>query len=360
MKRVLVFGLGETFGGVEQYFFSRLNYLTEQAIVDFAYPVGTKISYKDKFKNWNCQIITIPKLSRPLSYFSCIKKIIKAKHYDIVYSNQAFANGLLYLAVKQAGAKLIVHAHNTSIAINDFAKEVVLKYYHYLSRFLFTGIIDSKYGCSKEAYIWMFGESNNISIRKNAIDAILYQYNFETREKIRKELKLQGSLVFGHIGRFSIQKNHTFLIDVFRVVHQKYPESKLLLIGDGELKDRIVDKVQRLNLIDSVLFLGQRNDVPDILQAMDCFVLPSLFEGLGIVSIEAQAAGLPCALSNNVPKEVKIIESVRFISLNESLDYWTNELLLLGNLSRINSFKQIKDAGYDLKTSMMSLSDFFS
>lgn len=350
MKKVLVLGLGDTYGGVEQYFVTRLPYLLNQAQIDFAYPVGINVPYKDKLRGIN--LVRIPKLSTPFLYYSYLKNIINTEHYDIVYSNQAFANGILYLAVQNSSAKLIVHAHNTRIDIPNNFKRNAMVFYHYVSRLLFTNLVDCKYGCSREACEWIFGSSKKATIRKDSIKAKDYKYNNEIRNKVRVDLNLQGKIVFGHIGRFSKQKNHDFLIDVFNVVHKKEPRSILLLIGDGELKKSVLKRVQELKLSKAVLFLGKRSDVPQLLQAMDCFVLPSLFEGLGIVAIEAQAAGLPCVLSNNIPHEAKVIPSTKFIDLKMSKDYWADELISSAQMSRIDAFNVVKELGYDLKTNM--------
>lgn len=357
MKKVLVLGLGDTYGGVEQYFVTRLPYLLNQAQIDFAYPVGINVPYKDKLRGIN--LVRIPKLSTPFLYYSYLKNIINTEHYDIVYSNQAFANGILYLAVQNSSAKLIVHAHNTRIDIPNNFKRNAMVFYHYVSRLLFTNLVDCKYGCSREACEWIFGSSKKATIRKDSIKAKDYKYNNEIRNKVRVDLNLQGKIVFGHIGRFSKQKNHDFLIDVFNVVHKKEPRSILLLIGDGELKKSVLKRVQELKLSKAVLFLGKRSDVPQLLQAMDCFVLPSLFEGLGIVAIEAQAAGLPCVLSNNIPHEAKVIPSTKFIDLKMSKDYWADELISSAQMSRIDAFNVVKELGYDLKTNMEKCVDFF-
>lgn len=357
MKKVLVLGLGDTYGGVEQYFVTRLPYLLNQAQIDFAYPVGINVPYKDKLRGTN--LVRIPKLSTPFLYYSYLKNIINTEHYDIVDSNQAFANGILYLAVQNSSAKLIVHAHNTRIDIPNNFKRSALVLYHYISRFLFTILVDCKYGCSGKACEWVFGSLKKATIRKNSINAKDYKFNSETRNRVRADLNLQGKIVFGHIGRFSKQKNHDFLIDIFNAAHKKEPRSILLLIGDGELKESIKKKVQELKLSKAVLFLGKRNDVPSLLQAMDCFVLPSLFEGLGIVAIEAQAAGLPCVLSNNVPTEAKVITSTKFIDLRKSKDYWADELISSAQMPRIDAFNLVKESGYDLKTNMEKCVDFF-
>ena len=180
--------------------------------------------------------------------------------------------------------------------------------------------------CSKEAGEWLFGNTQFI-VLNNGIDVSKYVFNQNIREEYRKILGFSDELVLGHVGRFSNQKNHNFLIDIFYEIIKINKKSKLILIGTGELENEIKEKVESLSLKEKVIFLGARADVNKIMQAMDVFILPSLFEGLPVVGVEAQASGLPCIISDTVSKDVKITDSVLQISLSLPPEEWGKKLI---------------------------------
>ncbi|MEK2470423.1 glycosyltransferase [Tetragenococcus halophilus] len=210
----------------------------------------------------------------------------------------------------------------------------------------------------------MFGKKlvykNKVTIINNGIDIERFSYNEGTRHSLRKELGLEGKFVLGHVGRFSDEKNHKFLIETFFRITQIYPRSILLLIGEGSLKPNIENKITELKLTENVIFLGLRDDVNQVMQAMDSFVLPSLFEGLGIVAIEAQAAGLPCYVSKGVPKEVDITDLITYISLNKSPEHWAQEIVKKKDSSSRSLYsKTIKSKNYDIVDTVKKLENFY-
>lgn len=219
------------------------------------------------------------------------------------------------------------------------------------------------WACSEIAGKWMF-KNRNFRVIHNAINVSDFVYNESIRQKVRTQLGLlKDEFVIGHVGRFSYQKNHDFLIDVFNEVHRRLPEAVLILIGDA-VEDELYlnkakQKVKELNLVENVRFLGIRNDVPDLMQAMDCFLFPSRFEGLGIVIIEAQTAGLPCYVSSVIPNEVKITNLVDFISLNESPENWAEKIIKNKNYKRKDISKEIIKAGYDINTEIKKMQKFY-
>ena len=172
--------------------------------------------------------------------------------------------------------------------------------------------------CSELAGIWMFGKRNVVSDKYytiyNGVEVEKYLFDFDTRKQYREKLKLDGKFVIGNIGRFSYQKNHNFLIDVFSKLHKKYSDTVLVLIGTGEYETVIKEKVKTLNLWKSVIFLGHRDDVPQLLSAMDCLVMPSRFEGLPVTMVEAQMADLPCVVSGTITREAEFTSHVTYIS----------------------------------------------
>ena len=216
------------------------------------------------------------------------------------------------------------------------------------------------FACSEAAGKWMF-KGTEFEVLYNAIDAQQYSYNEDVRNRVRKEFGIaKETLVIGHVGRFSPPKNHAFLIEIFCDIVRRQPDSKLLLVGDGILRKDIEKKCFDNAVWDKVIFTGLRGDVPDLLQAMDVFVFPSLFEGLGIVTIEAQASGLPCIISDKVPIECKITGGlVKQVKLEESAEYWALQLIESSNIERRNTLNEIRKAGFDVKENVKKLEKIY-
>jgi glycosyltransferase EpsF len=218
------------------------------------------------------------------------------------------------------------------------------------------------FACSTQAGEWMYGK-RPFSIIPNAIDFQAFRFDLQSRNDIRKSLSIaKDTFVVGHIGRFDYQKNHQFLIKVFTKLLEVSPGAKLVLIGEGNNVDEIRALVSSYRITESVLFLGHRDDIPDLLAAMDCFVLPSHFEGLGIVLLEAQANGLPCVVSSAVPAEVDYSGLVSFIDLCEPLDVWISEIIkarIHRNISQDSAFNtseyNIVQAAKNLRDKLISV-----
>jgi glycosyltransferase involved in cell wall biosynthesis len=231
------------------------------------------------------------------------------------------------MAAKLAGVPIRI-AHNHSTAGNGEFKTIA----KYLLRPYSKVFATHFFACSAYAGKWLFGKScfdrGEVRVIPNAIDMGKYVFDPQKRQRIRKLFGLEGKFVVGHVGRFVYQKNHKFLIDIFNEIHKDNCNSVLLLIGEGPLTDEVQKKVDRLQLSDAVIFLGVRNDVQDILQAMDVFVFPSHYEGLGMVLIESQVSGLQSfASAGAVPFEAKISDQLEFIGLNQSAQNWAKEIM---------------------------------
>ena len=198
----------------------------------------------------------------------------------------------------------------------------------------------------------------------NAIDARQYSYNPEKSMAMKKELEVENKLVIGHVGRFFPQKNHPFLIDIFYEIHKKNSDTVLLLVGGGELNDELKNqmkqKVKDLGIENAVQFLGVRDDVQDVIQAFDLFLLPSLFEGLPVTMVEAQASGLPCVISDKVPIQCDITGNVKVIKLEDSPKVWADEVLsFVDGFERKDTFDKISEAGFDIKDNAKWLMEFY-
>lgn len=256
--------------------------------------------------------------------------------YKIVHVHQDCMSSIaLKAAMKNNVPIRIAHSHNANQDKN-------IKYL--IKRFYMRSIpryATDLFACSEDAGNWMFG-GKSFEILNNAIDSDLFKFNTNIRDEIRNALNLNNKFVVGHVGRFDLQKNHSFLIDIFYEIQKIRTDSILLLIGSGDGELTIKEKVRKLNIEDKVIFMGVRNDVNKLMQAMDVFIFPSLYEGLGVVAIEAQASGLPVLKSDKVPDECVLTSNVLTLSLNDTPELWRTKTFEI-----INEFKR-KDVSIDI------------
>ncbi|MDR2655988.1 MAG: glycosyltransferase family 1 protein [Oscillospiraceae bacterium] len=220
-----------------------------------------------------------------------------------------------------------------------------------------------KFACSRMAAVWLYGEksynSGEVTILPNAIETDKYRYDLEKRERMRAELGLSGNFVIGNTGRFVYQKNHRFLLDVFKEVHKARPEARLLLLGDGPLREEILQRSVELGLENYVIFIGTVNNVADYLQAMDIFLFPSFDEGLGIAVIEAQAAGLYSIMSDRVPRECDLTGNIGVLPLSAPPAFWAEKVLEKADFRDGMGYKSVRDAGYDIKERASWLQEYY-
>ena len=274
--------------------------------------------------------------------------------YQIVHVHQDCMSSIILKAAAQHGVPVrIAHSHSSSQDKN-LKYPIKLFYRHFIPRYS-----THRMACSKEAGDWMF-EGADYQILNNAVDSQAYAFSPQTRARIRALFKIPDDVkVIGHVGRFSEVKNHAFLIDVFDAFQKKIP-AMLMLVGDGNLRADIEQKVNALGLRDKVIFTGVRNDVAELLQAMDVFAFPSLYEGLPMTLVEAQAAGLPCVISERVPIECGITDLVRQLSLGEGAQRWAEQLISAADNTRRNTSEEIKAAGYDIASNAKWLEEFYT
>lgn len=263
-----------------------------------------------------------------------------------------------FVYLKEAKAQNRITIAHSHIAGGESSFKSYMKV---ILRYPIRYIADYLFACSKSAAKWMFGKYyTSAYIINNAIDAQKFSFRENIREVKRKELGIENKFVIGHIGRFQTQKNHKFLIDVFKIIHSRNNNAVLLLVGDGELRQTIIEKVENLGLSDNVIFTGVRSDIPELLQAMDVFVFPSLYEGLGIAVIEAQAAGLHCIVADTIPKEAYITDLIESIPLTEKEDIWAERILKYNNgYNRQNTYEEVKSKGYDIYETTRWLEEFY-
>ena len=251
-------------------------------------------------------------------------------------------------SARDAGLQVrIAHAHNTQI-IRDYKYPLKL-----VCKRLLPGAATDYWSCGRDAGIYYYGEKRwNASgfILHNAIDVQRFGFSREVRERQRRLHNLENCFVIGHVGRFNVQKNHSRLLDVFAEIAKAVPEARLALIGTGELEQSVKEKARAAGIQDKTLFLGQMADVSEWYQAMDCFVLPSLFEGLPVVGIEAQAAGLPCVFSDRVTDEVLLSPAAHRVPLRADDAEWAGEIMAARRpeADRIQGMEIVRRAGYDI------------
>ena len=265
------------------------------------------------------------------------------KEYKIVHSHLDCMAGIpLKYAKKNEIPVRIAHAHSKS-QDKDLKYPLKLWMKRMIPRYA-----TKLFACGEEAGGWMFG-GLKFNILNNAIDTKQYQYSEKIRTAYREELGLGDSLVIGHVGRFNPPKNHRFLIEIFDQLKQKDSNVKLLLVGDGDGRKKIEELVKEKKLQEDVKFLGMRDDVHNILQAMDVFVFPSLYEGLPVTLIEAQSAGLQCIISDQVPLECKMTDLIHVKSFQERESRWADEILKHAEYKRVDTTMQIIRNGYDIR-----------
>ena len=316
-------------GGVEAVVMNYYRHIDRNKIqFDFICDDDSTCIPKEEIENLGGKVILIPPYQKVLKYHKELKKVLKEGQYKIVHSHINALSVFSLWAAKSAKVPVrIAHSHSTSNK-KEWKKTLLKNILRPFSKIFATDY----FCCSELAGRWLFGnktyDQGKVYLLNNAIDVDKFKYNEKVRKAKRKELNIKDKdLVIGHIGRFVKQKNHEFLIDIFNEIHKQNKNTILLLAGDGPLKEEIQNKVKKIGLEKNVQFLGQRNDANELYQAMDAFVLPSLYEGLPVVGVEAQASGLPCFFSTDMTKETKILDSTQFIELTKRPAEWA-ELIL--------------------------------
>lgn len=366
--KILQIGMTSNIGGLETYLMQQFDCINSAKLkYDFVNITSeNEIVFKDKILGSGSKIYNIcSRHKNPLKhYWQWTNLLIDvSKEYKAIVLN---SNSLEYVfpmfIAKIFGIPLrIMHSHNSGFEHPIGLKRKVLIF---LNRMLMNFSVTDYFACSNSAGKWMFGNNKLFYVIHNAIDSDKFIFDIEKKNLVQEKLNLTGQFVIGHVGRFTYQKNHEFLIKIFNEFHKLNNDSKLLLVGnyvgDDFYWNKAKEYVVKLGLSDKVLFLGMRNDIPDLMQAMDCFVLPSKFEGLPLVGVEAQAAGLPCFFSDTITNELGITDLAHFISLDTAPAKWAEKILQNGNIYRKNMSKEISAAGYDIKTEIKKIEDFYT
>lgn len=341
------------YGGVEMVVMNYYRHIDHSKVqFDFFVLEGSEIPQREEIERLGGRIYIVPHYKHLVQYEKTLIRLFKENNYKIVHSHMNTLSVFSLRAAKKAGVPVRI-AHNHSTAGKGEYKKNLVKY---MLRPFAKVYPTDLFACSHLAGDWLYGKNTNYTVFNNAIELDKFVYNEQIREKIRKQYHIENKFVIGHVGRFCYQKNHDFLIDIFEKVHEREKEAILLLIGEGELEDEIKAKVHRLGLDECVIFAGTCSNVNEMYQAMDVFVLPSRYEGLPVVGVEAQAAGLPCLFSINVTKETKLLDNVFF---ENAFDKYIEDVFNELNMKRINVAEKIKQAGFDIDNEADKLQNMY-
>lgn len=327
---------------------------------------GNDYELEDVMRKMGCGVykVTMPHSNTLFKTLGGLDEFFKNHHdYDIIHAHCSSKGVLpLYYAKKYGIKHRFVHSHNTkfqsqnpgTIFVGNILKAPLCR------------IATDYFACGDLAGKWLFDnifakKHIKVKVLNNGIIFDKFIYNPSEREKIREELGIsQYTKVVGNIGRFTTQKNHVFMIKLFDAYHKMVPDSKLLLVGVGELMDQTRNQVEDLGIADSVIFAGFRNDTYRFYQAFDLFLMPSLYEGLPFVGIEAQTAGLPCLFSDTVTQEVAVLETSKFESLNSIPEVWAEKMnTLIETTTRKDCSAEMTTAGYNIELEARKLYDYY-
>ena len=322
---------------------------------DFLVHRDKRADYDDEIESLGGRIYRLPVLN-PLSlnYLKSIDSFFKEhKEYKIVHSHVDCLSSIPLKYAKKNGVPFtIAHSHNAS---QDKNFKYIIKF---IAKSRISKYADDLFACSKEAGQWMFN-TDDFMILNNAIDSKKYAYDNKKSIRLKEKLGLSNKFVVGHVGRFYKQKNHEFIIDIFNQLSKINDDAVLMLIGTGELENEIRKKVQDLGLNKKVLFLGVRDDIQDLMQIMDVFLFPSLYEGLPLVLVESQAAGLKCIISDTISKEAIITNNVEIMNLEKLTIEWADKINSYRNYKRNNMIEDIKRNKFDVEQNVKWLQEYY-
>lgn len=328
---------------------------------DFAVHRSKIGAYDDEIRQLGGNIYVFPAV-RPLHFEEYKKKISNFLYlhpeYRIIHSHcQELSYYFYKIAYKKGIPYIISHSHNASMLL-DFKAPLRI-----LWRKMMFKYINVYFTCGIEAGKHYYGEerAKEAILMHNAIDVEKFHFHKEWRVEKRKELEITNdTFIIGHIGRFTAQKNHSFILDIFKNYTEKYPQSVLILVGEEDREKSIRAKAEKIGIIDKIKFLGSREDIPQLLSSFDCILMPSLFEGVSVAMIEEQASGIPLITSTNVPTEVGLLDSTEFHSLKADKSEWVEAIAKYRNIPRNkNATEIVTKAGYDIKTNAKWLQEYY-
>lgn len=371
-KKVLQYFWGKLdAGGAETFIINLFSQMDKGLFdVDFLVYEDKKYFYSDKVKELGGNVVALSKSEsrffsiRLLKRWRRLYKLLKNGQYDVFHCNCDFSLKFveLFLAKKAGIEKRICHSHNSALETTTL-KGKVSYIVHLVCRPILVHFSTDLLACSEESADWLFGKKNakrhKAIVINNGIDAEYYAFDKEAREQYRKEIGVENEILLGNVGRFTQIKNQKYIIDIVEFALRNNYKVKACLIGAGEEFKNVESIVKERCLDNNIVFVGTTDRVRDYLMAFDCYVMPSLYEGLPVSGIEAQATGLPCVVSSTVVRQLDITGNVSFVDLDAGVEYWWNEILKLSSLSRNDMKDQVCQAGYDIGTIAKRVVDIY-
>lgn len=351
-------------GGTENAIMNYYRHIDRSKVqFDFLLTDPNTSAFEEEIETLGGIVYRVPALamSNPIPYLKGVNQFFKEhSEYRIVHSHTSSKSAIpLFIAQKHNIPIRICHSHSS------MSESGIKGYIRDLLKIGLKRVATNYFACSNKAAEWLYGDSfvanNTITIIRNVIEGNKFSFNPNIRKKYRSQLQVEDdTLLLGHTARFNVAKNHLFLIDIFSELKSLHPNTKLLLVGDGELRNQIEARVKTLGLIDDVIFAGVVPNVYDYEQAMDIFMLPSLYEGLPLSIIEAQISGLKCfATAGTISDECSVTDLVSFLPLEKGAKYWAEEIFKARNYNRYDRFEEVKKTGYDASTSAKELEQLY-
>lgn len=363
--KILQMPIANSQGGLTQYVLQNWKFIDKKKFQFDFVTLSKTLDFSEELISQGCKIhyLSCSSKENEKQFIIEMKKVLE-EDYDGIHLHTSYWNGFLVeiLAREHGCPKIIVHSHSTLVDISDdrMRNEAIIEHNNYKEKFSLEHATHF-WACSELAGEWLFGDNipkDKIRILNNAIDTQKFGFSNDIREHYREELNLKDNFVLGHVGRFAYPKNHDMLLKVFKEVCHKIPNAKMMLVGNGPLEKEIQSKANDYGIADKILFLGMRSDVAQLMQAMDVFLLPSRFEGLGLVLVEAQTAGLQCLASDCVPIEAKLTKGITYLPC--TVDRWIDETLQYAKgYKRKNNAGIIKKAGYSLEEQIKVLEQLY-
>ena len=353
MIRVLHITDGMNIGGQETFIMNVYRNIDRRKFqFDFIEFSDERCFFDDEIERYGGKIFRVPhKRKAFIKNFNMIASIVRKNKYDIVHRHYSQATMAVELmAAKMGGAKkLIAHSHSN---LGDHDR------LHYLFRPILNWVATHRFACSELAGEWMFGVKP-FAVVKNGIKLELFENNDKQRMQIRDNLGVQDKFVIGHVGRMSKEKNHALLIEIIKQFREEHRNAVLMLCGDGVLRGEIEEKIKQYNLEDSCLLMGNRLDIPELLNAMDVFLYPSIEEGFGIALLEAQAAGLPCVASSTLPQSVMIHPNLTTADPLGQPSEWCDAINEVLSMGRWDNCDMLRELHFDIKDTAMLLQNIY-
>lgn len=333
----------------------------EEVQFDFICDADSQAIPTEEIENLGGRVHIITPYQNIFKNMADMRRLFKENKYPVVHAYNSTMNLFPMFVAKQCGVPVRI-SESLSMAHEGDWKTIIKNMLRPMSKWFANYYMS----CGDDCGRWQFGnklfDAGKVDVFKTVINTEFNAYNAELREKTRKEFRWEDKIVVGHIGRFTAQKNSVHMIEIFAAVAKKEPKAVLCLIGDGELKEDMMNKIKELGIESQVDYLGRREDIQQFYNAMDCFILPSLYEGLPVVGLEAESCGLPMFFSTEVTREANACELGHFIGLEESADVWADEILKACRENmpiRRSHAKEVCDAGFDSTSEAMRMQKYY-